>query len=172
MAMLVLIGLLLQTAAGAGADALQRLELFRAQQKAVEAQLELERLRLTRGLPAPSVFERMLPGEVYLVSGDPVPVLLGCVTCSKVAPDSTQNPVSIYGSDVSPWSIHNPSGAYGDRLSPTSACNSLATHPPTLMDKAGTVYGRLTRNPVLQTGVLYPGLLVQVRQVCEPPADK
>lgn len=58
---------------------------------------------------------------------------LGTLSSNPVDPNSTSNPVGIYGSPVSPYSINNPVGIYGSPVSPYSARNPLATQAPIIV---------------------------------------
>jgi hypothetical protein len=51
---------------------------------------------------------------------------LGELGGNPLHPDSTDNPIGIYGSDISPYSINNPRSLYGSPISPYSPNNPLA----------------------------------------------
>lgn len=71
---------------------------------------------------------------------------LGEYSSNSLAPDSTSNPVGIYGSPVSPNSINNPVGRYGSPISPNSANNPLATNTPKLYSQDGRYLGKVSSN--------------------------
>jgi hypothetical protein len=85
--------------------------------------------------------------ESLLVFGGPShDVFLGCL-CGKLDADSIDNPSGPHGSLSANESVRNRQGPYGSPDSAESACNTLATEPPIVVDRAGEVRGRLSINP-------------------------
>jgi hypothetical protein len=78
---------------------------------------------------------------------------LGNLSANPIDPNSTSNPIGIYGSTISPYSINNPIGIYGSSISPYSARNPLATSAPVII--APPAYPSLPTLPRLST---YPSL--------------
>ncbi len=104
--------------------------------------------------------------NLYVVSDDPSPTILGCLTCNEYDPNSIINGLGTYGSPMSPNSMANPMSIHGSRVSPSSACNPLAMRPPWIVDVGGTRYGRFTANTMHPERNDSAGVAALLQRIC------
>ena len=104
--------------------------------------------------------------KLMLFGGQDHDVYLGCLNCSKFAPDSLFNAFGEHGNKFSSTSIFNSFSPYGSRFSDQSPCNKFAAHPPVIVDGSGNVYGFLTSNNFNPKQVKHPALRRLIEAVC------
>lgn len=68
------------------------------------------------------------PPGIYAPNG----TYLGDPSANKLAPNSTNNPMGLYGSPLTPNGINNPMSIYGSPLSPLSPNNPYTPEAPML----------------------------------------
>ncbi|KAA1193181.1 hypothetical protein F0M18_04885 [Pseudohalioglobus sediminis] len=85
-------------------------------------------------------------GHLLLYGGVTSDYYLGCITCTRLDPESICNSNSIFGSPRAVDSIWNRFGDFGSTSSELSPWNRFASYPPAIFDQAGLFYGYLTAN--------------------------
>jgi hypothetical protein len=101
--------------------------------------------------------------ELFLFGGPRHKEFLGCLNCNEFSLNSVWNDFSIYGwrNEVGKWS---PLGPFAGLSGPYSACNMLANDPPVIVDRQGTLYGRVTINELMSGSVC--GYLSNTDRLC------
>lgn len=91
---------------------------------------------------------------------------LGCLTCDEFESDSVSNSYGPYDSTYARNSVSNQFGEFGSRYSQYGGCNSYATDPPVIVDRAGEFYGRLKLNGYHPQASRDPQLLAWLSTGC------
>ena len=84
--------------------------------------------------------------SLYLYSGDPTPVYLGCLNCGQSDTDSVCNNNGVYGDQYQMNSIWNKYGAYGSQYSSYSPWNKYSYSGPIIIGSDNLFYGYFTVN--------------------------
>jgi PKD domain len=84
--------------------------------------------------------------SLYLYSGEPSPVYLGCLNCNQFQADSVCNKFGTYGSQFQSNSIWNQFGTYGSQFSSYSPWNQFSNSGPIIIGSDNLFYGYFTVN--------------------------
>ncbi len=109
--------------------------------------------------PEPATYKLLIFG------GASHEVYLGCM-CDGHDPESVFNLAGEFGSDVSQNSMRNKFAPYGSNNEDTSACNTAATHPPSLVASDGKSLGLLTLNTALKKRITTPSVADWLARMC------
>lgn len=114
------------------------------------------------GLPAAGVAAGL--DGLLIVAHDGT--FLGAVNCSDIG-----NPYSRHGSKFSSVSIWNKFSSYGSEFSSLSPYNRFTSTPPTLVDGAGDIVGRLSENRFVPNAVSPITLEAYLVETCGTTED-
>lgn len=98
---------------------------------------------------------------LILIADNKEKVFLGKLTTNEFEKDSIFNQFGEFGSKYSQKSIWNEFGPYGSKFSSYSPWNKFTSTPPLIVDKSGTVVGRLSLNNFIK-GAINPYELYKI----------
>ena len=90
--------------------------------------------------------------DILIMGGSSQEEFLGCLSCSEYDPNSVWGQYGRF-SWQNKYGVWNRYGQHANPYGQNSACNQHSRNGPSLVDRAGNFYGRLSVNQYLTDGI-------------------